>query len=124
MNQGGFIKFIKGNTTLTDATSTISRMIKENWFRNQMIQTVLELMFYNENANIGIIVTLKFYIDNTGQFGQDMSSTVFLPINYKNISDNDVIIKLTLFSISSIGVLYLMLKTIYGLILSIKEFFV
>ena len=124
MNQGGFIKFIKGNTTLTDATSTISQMIKENWFRNQMIQTVLELMFYNENANIGIIVTLKFYIDNTGQFGQDMSSTVFLPINYKNISDNDVIIKLTLFSISSIGVLYLMLKTIYGLILSIKEFFV
>ncbi len=124
MNQGGFIKFIKGNTTLTDATSTISQMIKENWFRNQMIQTVLELMFYNENANIGIIVTLKFYIDNTGQFGQDMSSTVFLPINYKNISDNDVIIKLTLFSISSIGVLYLMIKTIYGLILSIKEFFV
>ena len=124
MNQGGFIKFIKGNTTLTDATSTISQIIKENWFRNQMIQTVLELMFYNENANIGIIVTLKFYIDNTGQFGQDMSSTVFLPINYKNISDNDVIIKLTLFSISSIGVLYLMIKTIYGLILSIKEFFV
>lgn len=124
MNQGGFIKFIKGNTTLTDATSTISQMIKENWFRNQMIQTVLELMFYNENANIGIIVTLKFFIDNTGQFGQDMSSTVFLPINYKNISDNDVIIKLTLFSISSIGVLYLMIKTIYGLILSIKEFFV
>jgi len=81
-------------------------------------------MFYNENANIGIIVTLKFYIDNTGQFGKDMSSTVFLPINYKNISDNDVIIKLTLFSISSIGVLYLMIKTIYGLILSIKEFFV
>ena len=63
MNQGGFIKFIKGNTTLTDATSTISQMIKENWFRNQMIQTVLELMFYNENANIGIIVTLNGHGD-------------------------------------------------------------
>ncbi len=33
-------------------------MVKENWFRNQMIQTVLELMFYNENSNIGIIVNL------------------------------------------------------------------
>ncbi len=33
-------------------------MVKEKWFRNQMIQTVLELMFYNENSNIGIIVNL------------------------------------------------------------------
>ena len=33
-----------------------------------MLQTVVELMFYNENAKLGIIVYLKYFIDNTGDF--------------------------------------------------------
>lgn len=61
---------------------SFSQMVAENWFRNEMIVTVLELMFYNENSNIGIIVNLKFFIDNTGEFKHDFQSTIFLPINY------------------------------------------
>ena len=48
-----------------------------------MLQTVTELMFYNENAKLGIIVYLKYYIDNTGQFMTDYQSTIFLPLNYQ-----------------------------------------
>ena len=58
------------------------QMVAENWFRNEMIVTVFELMFYNENSNIGIIVNLKFFIDNTGVFKHNFQSTIFLPINY------------------------------------------
>lgn len=35
---------------------------------NNMVSTVIEVMFYNKNTQIGINYVLHYFIDNSGQF--------------------------------------------------------
>lgn len=59
-----------------------SDMLANKWFRNNMVQTVVELMFYNKNSDIGINMQLIFFESNTGNFSVTMQHLIFLPQNY------------------------------------------
>ena len=58
-------------------------MLVNQWFRNNMVETVVELMFYNRNEKIGLVIQLKFFINNAGQFTASKKQLTFLPQNYE-----------------------------------------
>jgi len=57
-------------------------MINAGWFRNSMLETVLETMYYNKNSKIGVILYLRHFIDNSGALKTTLKSLIFLPQNY------------------------------------------
>ncbi len=42
-------------------------MIDSGWFRNNMVETIIETMFYNKNIEIGVILTTKIFKSNSGK---------------------------------------------------------
>jgi len=57
-------------------------MIDAGWFRNNMLETVVETMYYNKNSKIGVILYLRLFIDNSGALKTTLKSLIFLPQNY------------------------------------------
>lgn len=57
-------------------------MINAGWFRNNMLETVVETMYYNKNSKIGLIFNLRHFIDNSGALKTTLKSQTFLPQNY------------------------------------------
>lgn len=54
-------------------------MIDASWFRNNMLETAVEALFYNKNAKIGVLLNLICFIDNSGTFKTTLKSLIFLP---------------------------------------------
>lgn len=44
-----------------------------------MVKTVLEMMFYNNNDRIGVLITLVFFMSNTGKMKVREEKLTYLP---------------------------------------------
>jgi hypothetical protein len=79
MSCGGFVEFYRGNLSLTEVLTRMRNLTAGGFFHNGMVLTVAEMMFYNKNTNIGILLNLKFFINNAGDEQVVRESKIFLP---------------------------------------------
>lgn len=115
--------FMPGNQSLNTSLATYTAMLQASWFRNNMVLTVVELMFYNANERIGNVFQLHFFVDNTGTLKIVKTSLSFLPQNYDVLSDPTVVLKVLMFTGYFIMLVILFFKTLVLTVTKIKGFF-
>ena len=90
-----YSSYFAGSLSREEAFDRLESMIKGpygngtgSWFDSSqsqaMITTEFKLAFYNQNDDLGIILTYKFALSNTGVLSYKKSSGLYKPQNYAN----------------------------------------
>lgn len=88
-----YSQYFAGNLSRKEAFDRLESMIKgpygngtDSWFDSSqsqaMITTEFKLAFYNQNDDLGIILTYEFALSNTGVLSYKKSSGLYKPQNY------------------------------------------
>jgi hypothetical protein len=96
-----------------------------------MINTEFKLAFYNQNADLGLILTYNFELSNTGVLSYKKSAGIFKPQNYASMTaaageparnSKLVIFRLLLLALWALSWLVFFVYAVVDLILRIKLF--
>eukprot|EP00347_Sterkiella_histriomuscorum_P005839 403355073 len=135
-DEGGFIKYFPGNATRNETYAEYRKITNAKWFYNNMIRTAVELMFYNNNDEMGILIQIVFFKSNTGELTVSKRQFTYLPQNYdeqvnficlmfvNSLTRPMIILKLLIFIAFFIMMFTLFIKTLVIVISRIKQFFV
>ena len=79
---GGFVHYFNSLLTLNQARSKFSSMVSDGLFSSELLDITIELMFYNENYQTGIVHAYQFLINNSGDIEKYEDTNAFYLTRY------------------------------------------
>ena len=87
-----FSQYYAGDHSREEALELLAELIATGKFRSTqaqpMINTEFKIAFYNQNDDLGIILTFNFFVSNSGVINYTKSSGVFKPQNFEWTDNN------------------------------------
>ena len=137
-----YSQYFRGDLSRADALAGLERIVKGpfnngtgSWFDTSqaqaMINTEFKLAFYNQNADLGIILTYNFALSNTGVLSYTKSAGIYKPQNYASLKSTAgepergrslLIIRLLLLALWALSWLVFFVYAVVDLVLRIKLF--
>ena len=122
-NAGGFVHYFGSNLSIDQAQSKYSKILNDGLFEYNLLDITLEIMFYNENYQTGIMQVYQFLINNAGDVEKYKDTNAFFLSRYsKHYHQTSESLKGFLIMLDVLYIILLIIVTIKT-ILTIKSRF-
>ena len=64
--KGGFVHYFDSNLTIDQANQKYNTIVQDGLYDEDLLSLVCEMMFYNQNYQVGVSLTYEFLINNSG----------------------------------------------------------
>ena len=78
----GFVHYINGNTSLSDAQAQLQSLQSAGWFTDRLSLACFEVMFYNYYLSYGIVYQIELYASYSGIVYAEQTRNFFMTETY------------------------------------------
>ena len=75
--KGGFVHFFDSNLTIEEASRKYGTLENDGLYSENLLSIVVELMFYNENYQVGVTMAYEFLVNNAGSIEMYTNNNAF-----------------------------------------------